>query len=85
MNATNPLSWPLKYKVELICKMEGYNAKMITQIHKWNCELEDLIEESDLEDSLKSKYSWELLLQREQLYAALKKIELDKGAYYEPA
>ena len=83
MNATNPLSWPLKYKAELICKMEGYTEAMIKQIINWNLELELLIHESDLEDG--SKYTWELLKHRNELHDALRKLETTKGESYEPA
>ena len=79
MNATNPRSWPLKYKAELICKMEGYTELMIKQILVWNFDLQDQIFESidhDNDDNCRDSFLAinALTKHRNQLNEALRKL-----------
>jgi|TARA_R100000030_G_C3188384_1_gene107717 hypothetical protein len=90
MNATNPLSWSLKYKAELICKMEGYTEAMIKQILVWNFDLQDQIFESidyDNDDNCRDSFIAvnDLTKHRAQLCEALKQIETIKRECYEEA
>lgn len=79
MNATNPQSWPLKYKAELICKMEGYTEAMIKQILVWNFDLQDQIFESidyDNDDNCRDSFIAvnDLTKHRNQLCDQLRKL-----------
>jgi len=90
MIATNPLSWPLKYKAELICKMEGYTELMIKRILIWNFDLQDQILGSvdpDDDDNCRDSFIAvnALTKHRDQLCEALKQIKTTKGESCESA